>query len=421
MLNIPPPSVAPALKTVGKSQRLPPESPPRRGGQPSNRNALIHGLFAAKNQTPLTSLSRSITHYQPIRDKSTGSFQQAIRDLQEMVVLIWQLKENADNIRSYLGWDKLLNKTIKKVIRYKVAWLRHQQPMCDLQLVSQEALAIIRFNFQDYGITRDADSFRDIFEESDLISPSFRESLCASLSDPPYPFITPHQWSVLVPLLPPPDHASRRGHLLADPRELLDAVFWKFAHHARWQDLPDYYPPLLTCRRYYRRLFLSGRLATLYDALYEDLLTRGEADLTALVKQGCFTITKNKLSLREDLDETWQMRTALLFNQQGFQMFRRLKRETLQARRTGFPSHRIPPPVSLLNPPKIKISESSFTPIDLVNPGQTSQILMNLPSSPTGFPLGINDYHSPTPSPLGINNHQSTKGIRSAQFQKKVT
>jgi transposase len=139
----------------------------------------------------------------------------------------------------------------------------------------------------------------------------------------------------------PQGQVRRRGRPPSDPRELLDAVFWKLAHHARWQDLPGYYPPMLSCRRYYRRLFLSGRLTTLYSALYQHLVTRGEADLPKFVKKGCFSITKNHVILHPDLEDTWQMRTALLFLQQGYQALRRVAREIKQAQRLGFPSCRI--------------------------------------------------------------------------------
>ena len=40
------------------------------------------------------------------------------------------------------------------------------------------------------------------------------------------------------------------------------------------------------------------RLLTLYRALYQDLCTRGQLDLTALVEQDCFVINENKLLLR---------------------------------------------------------------------------------------------------------------------------
>jgi len=368
MLNIPSPSIAPVL------HRLPalPGSPilrRRRGGQPSNRNALIHGLYATKNQTPLTSITSSTAHYWQMLDKSPEAFRQAILELQEIISLLFQLSEKAENTRLFLPLVKQILRGIKISASIKSAWFWHQQPEHDLQFVAEYGLALIRYNFRDYGISRDADSFHVVFEKSDLNSLTFREPLCPTLSDPLYPFITPRQWDIIEPLIPPSDHAGRCGRPPADPRELLDAVFWKFAHHARWQDLPTGYPPILTCRPYYRRLFLSGRLATIYRALYKDLLTRGKAELPALVTQGFFSLDENKVALRPDLFETWQMRTALLFMQQGYQVFRRLRREQEQEQRRRFPSFRMPSMRSLQDPSVWKEAEFSFTPLDLANLG----------------------------------------------------
>jgi transposase len=127
---------------------------------------------------------------------------------------------------------------------------------------------------------------------------------------------------VLESLLPPLDRPTRRGRPPADPRILLDAIFWKFAHHARWKDLPDYYPPMLTCRRYYQRLFLSGRLATLYAALFKDLCGRGRADLPSMVAHGYFETNGRDIALSPAVALTWQLRTALLFIQHAYQVFR---------------------------------------------------------------------------------------------------
>jgi hypothetical protein len=127
---------------------------------------------------------------------------------------------------------------------------------------------------------------------------------------------------------------------------------------------------MLSCRRYYRRLFLSGRLATLYSALYQDLRTRGKADLTDFVNRGCFTITENKVTLRLGLDETWQMRTALLLVQHGFQVFRRFRREKVQERRRRFPSLQRMLKEKALQAAYIREEEEfSYTPIDLANLG----------------------------------------------------
>ena len=117
---------------------------------------------------------------------------------------------------------------------------------------------------------------------------------------------------------------------------MLDAIFWKTAHHARWQDLPVGYPSMFTCRRYYRRLFRSGRLLTLYRALYQDFCNRAGLDLAALVERDCFEIHQNKLALSPGVTETWQMRTALLFMQLGFYIYRHLRREKEQQRRRRF-------------------------------------------------------------------------------------
>ncbi len=97
---------------------------------------------------------------------------------------------------------------------------------------------------------------------------------------------------------------------------------------------------MLTCRRYYRRLFLSGRLLTLYTALYQDLLTRGQTDLTVLADRGSFIIVGNGLVLSPALDETWQLRTALLIMQMAHQVSCRTLRERDHSHRPLFPHFR---------------------------------------------------------------------------------
>jgi hypothetical protein len=127
---------------------------------------------------------------------------------------------------------------------------------------------------------------------------------------------------LIEPLIPALNHIRRRGRPSADPRMLLDAIFWKFAHHARWRDLPSVYPPMLTCRRYYRRLFLSGHLAAIISAIYKDLRFHSKADLPSLVEQGCFTISGKKVVLCSEFSGTCHMRATLFFLQQGYQVLR---------------------------------------------------------------------------------------------------
>jgi len=387
----------------------------RRGGQPSNWNAFKHGLYAAKNLSPIQGFSSLKKYAQNMPGKSPVSL---IGVVQEYFCLVWELRIKTENLRTALSADKLAHKFFRTLIRLEFARDKQELPLRNLHFVSKYCLGIIRVNIDDIGVSRDADSFRLRLEDGDFTSFAFQESLCASLSDPPYPFITPRQWRVLAPLLPPPDPARRRGRPPIDPRELLDAVFWKLAHHARWQDLPDYYPPMLSCRRYYRRLFLSGRLTTLFSALYQDLVTRGKADLTQFVQNGCFKVTDTTLALGGlDLDEIWQMRTALLFLQLGYRAFRRVRQELKLKRRWGFSSCRIlAAERPIFDPPRIKYSESSFIPLDLTAPS-------SLPSRPpiSGFqnwePLRVRTSYPPK-APAA---KRSGRGFRSSHCPKKVT
>jgi transposase len=319
MFNSLPRSVLPF---PGRSTKTPPNLPRRRGGQPSNPNALKHGFYAEKHQTPFTGIPRSLTPYQKIQDQFQDVIDQAIPELQEKIVLVMQLSRKNRDFRSLLSLLRIGTILVNTLLRLRIAGYKLVRPARDLQFVAQHAHALIHYDFRSQGITRDADSFLENRVLSDFNYLSSREAQRSIPVDPHDHFLTPRQWALLEPLLPPLDHIGPRGRPPADPREMLDAIFWKFAHHARWQDLPPGYPPMLTCRRYYRRLFLSGRLATLYSALYKDLRSRGMMDLTAFVSQDCFEISGHGLTFRPKLDETWQLRTALLFLQQGYQVFR---------------------------------------------------------------------------------------------------
>jgi hypothetical protein len=82
----------------------------------------------------------------------------------------------------------------------------------------------------------------------------------------------------------------------------------------------------------------------------QSLLTRGQISLTALVDQGCFTIAGNQLALTSpsNQDETWQIRTALLFMQAACQVSIRILRETDRSHRSLFP---LPPSSFFSFPP----------------------------------------------------------------------
>ena len=316
MLNTLPPSVVPVTP-------LPPILPRRRGAPPFNRNAFKHGLYAQGNRRSYSGISTTTLYYPQLLDKTLEAIARAIPEIQEKLLLVLQLTRKNRGFSSSITWLRHGTILVNALLRLRVTRFKLLQPIRYLDFVAQHAHSLIRYDFHSQGITRDADLFLETCELSDFNSPPSREPQGSSRLDPLGRFLSSLQWAVIEPLLPPPDRTGGPGRPPADPRQLLDAIFWKFAHHARWQDLPTGCPPMLTCRRFHRRLFLSGRLATLYSALYKDLCTRGKADLAAFAEQGFFTISGKQVVLHPDLDETWQFRTALLFMQQGYQVLRR--------------------------------------------------------------------------------------------------
>ena len=375
MLNILPSTPSPCPPSPVSHR--PPSSVRKRGGQPSNRNAFQHGFYSRKHPTPYAKLSNSMDCYRLIMaEGSPKDFVRAIRDLGKQMDLLLRLVQtvaDAGNTPLVLALSKLGLKVTRTSRRLKIMLHRYLQPARDLQYVADHALELIYYDFWDHRITRDADSFRIEFKKSDLNSISSLQNLFPPFMEPDFPFLTSRQWQVLVPLIPPlisspstscsplPMCSSlgegsgvRRGvgRPPADPGLLLSAIIWKIAYHARWQELPVGYPSMFTCRRTYRRLFRSGRLFTLYRVLYKDLCTRGRLDLPALVKKDCFIISGKRVALRPGLNETWRMRTTLLFLQPAYQVLRHLQSEIEQARRRRWAKYRLPRLPSLNRRPK---------------------------------------------------------------------
>ncbi len=385
MLNTHPPSPVP------RPALLPPRR--RRGGQPSNRNAFKHGLYARQHPTPLTRFSNYLARYQSLLvDPNPASVDLAIPDLHKQIDVLVGLCQSLANLETFTlfnTWIKVLIKTISISMRMKSLSHYMQQPYHDLQYVASHTIALVFYDFWEHRITRDADSFLIVSKKSYLNSILSVDELCPPFSEPGFPFLTPRQGQVMESLIPPALPACpawdgsqpnrRRGRPPADPHMILDAIFWKIAHHARWQELPVGYPSMAVCRRYYRRIFRSGRLFTIYRRLYKDLCTRGRVDLATLVERGCFTIQGNKVLLRPGLKETWRKRTALLFMQLAYQMLRHIRREIDQERRRRFPSLRL----SSKKPPSHAQPEHREEEFHFTAPDQP----VNWPKSayPTGF------------------------------------
>jgi len=93
--------------------------------------------------------------------------------------------------------------------------------------------------------------------------------------------VTDEQWELIGPLIPdPPRRADGRGRPWRDKREIMNGVLWILRSGARWQDLPERFPPYQTCHRRYQQWVRSGVLRDVLETLAQDLHERGELDLS---------------------------------------------------------------------------------------------------------------------------------------------
>ena len=219
MLNtLPPPSVP-----------LPPRR--RRGGQPSNKNALKHGLYARQHSAPLTRCSISLAHCRLLlTEKNPNTLDRAIQDLEDQKdLLVGLLHSEIDtkDVSPFLALFTVFERTAGFSRRMQILHHQLQQPFHDLQFVAAHAPALILYNFRDYGITRDADSFLKNNEKRYLNSTLSLGELCPPFSAPDFPFLAPRQWDVLEPLLPPSHSSSPPSHSI--PKGQMCTYIWEGA------------------------------------------------------------------------------------------------------------------------------------------------------------------------------------------------
>jgi transposase len=105
--------------------------------------------------------------------------------------------------------------------------------------------------------------------------------------------LTDEQWAIIVPLIPEPVRRSDgRGRPWRENREVLNGVLWILRSGARWQDLPERFPPYQTCHRRYQQWVRAGVLRAVLEALAQDLKERGELDLSECFIDGTFIVAK---------------------------------------------------------------------------------------------------------------------------------
>ncbi|WP_084473885.1 IS5 family transposase [Deinococcus pimensis] len=126
--------------------------------------------------------------------------------------------------------------------------------------------------------------------------------------------LTEPQWKVVELLFPPP---KATGHPRQDDRLVLEGVLWVLRTGAPWKDLPRRFPPYQTCHRRFQQWVRSGLLDRILQALYEDLVERGQVKFDEWFIDGSFVPAKGGALLSLTVPEvrgarSWQSRTAMV-------------------------------------------------------------------------------------------------------------
>ena len=360
----------------------------KRGGQPGNQNARKLGTFSTYRPGSL-SPTRDLIKDLRIRLKDPASPPDQI--VAQARIARQELPLPHPTLASIGNFIQVVQLSLKLSGIVSSAWascipairLTHA-----LESIAHDPFGWFGRGYKDSGISRDADSFFIVSEKSAQNSPlpPSHPILATNLTD--------SQWAVLAPLIPPdprldfltgeppviiaanrwgftqyystgefndfvimenyhkilqrcpglvtPTQASsprkKRGRPRTSPRALLDAILWKLATGQNWDALPFGFPPMRVCRKYYRRLFNTGRLYTLLLALYNHMRIESSTDLPGLLEAGVFTTTPSqKIALSPEAPATSENYTALLFMQLARSAFTRLHRQHKQAHPISLP------------------------------------------------------------------------------------
>jgi transposase len=144
--------------------------------------------------------------------------------------------------------------------------------------------------------------------------------------------LTDAQWELLKPLVEPGTPAKRRGRPWRDARHVLEGVLWILRTGAQWSELPrDKFPPYQTCHRRFQQWVRTGTLVKVLRRLAEDLLARGQLDLSETFIDASFSSAKKgAVQLVQHAaakgPRSWQLRSAVVFlSPWGLQALRRTK------------------------------------------------------------------------------------------------
>lgn len=409
-----------------KVSRLPVASLRKRGGQPGNQNARKTGAYSRHRPGPLALVRKKIENLQT--DFRTGRI--SLLQARRTAAPLLEQFEQDTSISSFR-----LSIRIISAISARSRWdmpliLLHQ----GLQSIACDPWSYIESTFRAYGVERDADSFFSVSEKSARNLPESALFAPLPLDHPRYATnLTDEQWALLAPLIPPDPpsewlhgrppliiaanrwgfsryqpgsdfndfmvlqehdriascypalqstrkislNSRKRGRPKnrISPRALLDAIIWKLATGHGWDALPLDFPPMRLTRKYYRRLFSSGRLYTILLTFYNYLRIERGVDIFACYEQGIFTTTPSQsIALAPDTPLTNSNCMALLYMQLAREAYTRLEREQ-KMKNPLYPLLPIFKGQSALNTARLPSAppSASFEPLDISLIGQRFQ------------------------------------------------
>src|SRR2546423_11592765 len=122
--------------------------------------------------------------------------------------------------------------------------------------------------------------------------------------------LTDEQWALIEPLFDKPPAVQTRGRPRRDDREVLNGVLWILRSGARWQDLPERFPPYQTCHRRFQQWSRDGTLRNVLEALADDLCIRADVYLSEFFIYDTIIIATKRTQTREELSRVKGRRTS---------------------------------------------------------------------------------------------------------------
>ena len=144
--------------------------------------------------------------------------------------------------------------------------------------------------------------------------------------------LTDEQWLLIKPLFPKP-RVGVRGRPQRDAREVMNGVLWILRTGARWQDLPERYPPYQTCHRRFSAWVEAKLLEKVLNKLTWHLRQHGDFDLSECFIDGSFVGAKKGAlpSAKPSgarVRSSWQWQTAMALQSPSTSSLRARMRST---------------------------------------------------------------------------------------------